>query len=160
MSGSLHSRIGTNLGRRLKLEDALVWAAWHDVRFFDVELTSSPNASTPSDEERAHGVRGSCQRHGAGRSGRLHGLVLLASKAQEHAGVRDVDFRERENAAGRNRPLRPTAGHQIIGCRSLVGERTGDGARPSPADGRVSDHGHRQLVDPSPAMKGVWHPGR
>jgi len=47
---TLRDRIGVDVGRRLKLEDALVWAARHDVRHIDIELDTDATALTELDE--------------------------------------------------------------------------------------------------------------
>lgn len=41
---NLRERIGVDIGRRMRLEEAVDWAAAHAVRFIDVELDSGPNA--------------------------------------------------------------------------------------------------------------------
>jgi sugar phosphate isomerase/epimerase len=61
---SLHQRIGVDVGRRLKLEDAITWAAEHDVRYIDIQLDTGANAVTSFDAERARGVRALLDRHG------------------------------------------------------------------------------------------------
>lgn len=64
MPESLYDRIGVDIGRRLRLEDGLAWAARHAVRYVDVQLDSGANAFTGFDAERASRVREACQRHG------------------------------------------------------------------------------------------------
>lgn len=53
----LRERIGVDLGRHLKLEDGIEWAARHDVKFIDIQLDTAANALTTFDERRAAGVR-------------------------------------------------------------------------------------------------------
>jgi sugar phosphate isomerase/epimerase len=60
----LRDRIGVDIGRRLKLEDAIEWAARHDVRSIDIELDSAANALTSFDDSRAASVRESCETYG------------------------------------------------------------------------------------------------
>jgi len=60
----LRDRIGVDIGRRLKLEDAIEWAARHDVRGIDIQLDTAENALTSFDDVRARTVRASCERHG------------------------------------------------------------------------------------------------
>ena len=60
---SLHDRIGIDVGRRLKLEDAIEWAAQRDVRWIDIQLDSGANALNTFDDLRAAGVRRACERH-------------------------------------------------------------------------------------------------
>src|SRR6185437_14132001 len=64
MPESLRDRIGVDIGRRLRLEDGLAWAARHAVRYVDIQLDSGANAFTGFDAERASRVREACQRHG------------------------------------------------------------------------------------------------
>lgn len=57
-------RIGVDVGRKLKLETAVEWAARSGVRIIDVELDTGDNAFTRFDARRAAGVREACARHG------------------------------------------------------------------------------------------------
>ncbi len=61
---TLQDRIGIDVGRRLKLEDAIEWAAMHAVRFIDIQLDTAANALTSFDDARSAGVRKACERHG------------------------------------------------------------------------------------------------
>ena len=61
---SLRDRIGIDVGRRLKLEDAIEWAAKNDVRYIDIQLDTAANALTAFDDRRALGVRTACEKHG------------------------------------------------------------------------------------------------
>jgi sugar phosphate isomerase/epimerase len=60
----LRDRIGVDIGGRLKLEDAVEWAARHDVRSIDIQLDTVANALTSLDDKRASAVRASCEKHG------------------------------------------------------------------------------------------------
>jgi len=60
----LRDRIGVDIGRRLKLEDAVEWAARHDLRGIDIQLDTADNALTSFDDARARAVRASCEKHG------------------------------------------------------------------------------------------------
>jgi sugar phosphate isomerase/epimerase len=60
----LRDRIGVDIGRRLGLEDAVEWAARHDVRSIDVQLDTAANALTSLDDARAASVRASCEKYG------------------------------------------------------------------------------------------------
>jgi sugar phosphate isomerase/epimerase len=60
----LRDRIGVDIGRRLKLEDAVEWAARHDVRSIDIQLDTAANALTNLDDARASAVRASCEKYG------------------------------------------------------------------------------------------------
>lgn len=61
---SLFERIGVDVGGRLALEDAIAWAAAHQVRFIDVQLDSGTNALATIDDRRGARVRELCRRHG------------------------------------------------------------------------------------------------
>ena len=61
---SLRDRIGIDVGRRLRLEDALEWAAEHEVRWIDIQLDAGANALSSFDDARAAGVRRACERYG------------------------------------------------------------------------------------------------
>jgi len=60
----LYDRIGVDLGRRMRLEDAIGWAAARDVRFIDIQLDVGENAFTTFDAARAAGVRDACAHAG------------------------------------------------------------------------------------------------
>jgi sugar phosphate isomerase/epimerase len=60
---TLHERIGVDVGRRLKLEDAIEWAAAHDVRYIDIQLDTGANAVTTFDAARARGIRAALEKH-------------------------------------------------------------------------------------------------
>jgi sugar phosphate isomerase/epimerase len=60
----LRDRIGVDIGRKLKLEDAVDWAAANNVAYIDVQLDTGANALTAIDEGRAQLVRTACERHG------------------------------------------------------------------------------------------------
>jgi len=61
---SLRDRIGVDVSRRLKLEDAIEWAAKNGVRFIDIQLDTADNALTTFDAKRCKAVRMQLQRHG------------------------------------------------------------------------------------------------
>ena len=61
---TLRDRIGIDVGRRLSLEDAIEWAAMHDVHYIDIQLGTAANALTSFDDSRAAGIRQACKRHG------------------------------------------------------------------------------------------------
>ena len=64
MGESLRDRIGVDIGRRLRLEDGLVWAARNQVRYIDIQLDTGANAFTTFDDARAHAIRDRCGRDG------------------------------------------------------------------------------------------------
>src|SRR5215813_6852006 len=61
---SLRDRIGIDVGRRLRLEDAIEWAARHEVHFIDIQLDTGVNALGSLDNARAAAVRQACERSG------------------------------------------------------------------------------------------------
>jgi sugar phosphate isomerase/epimerase len=61
---NLRDRIGIDIGRKLPLEDAVSWAAAHEVRFVDVQLDTERNAFRTIDAARGTALRRSCERHG------------------------------------------------------------------------------------------------
>jgi len=60
----LLDRIGIDVGRRLRLEEAIAWAAAHDVRYIDSQLDTADNVFTSFDDARAAGIRRACKEHG------------------------------------------------------------------------------------------------
>ncbi len=53
----LRERIGIDLGRRVKLEDGIEWAAKNGVRYVDIQLDTAANAVTAFNDKRAAAVR-------------------------------------------------------------------------------------------------------
>lgn len=64
MPESLRDRIGVDIGRRLRLEDGIEWAARNGVRYIDVQLDTGANAFTSFDDARARAIRAACEAHG------------------------------------------------------------------------------------------------
>jgi sugar phosphate isomerase/epimerase len=64
MTASLYDRIGVDLGRRMKLEEAVAWAAARGVRYIDIQLDVGENAFTAFDDARCAGVRAACAASG------------------------------------------------------------------------------------------------
>ncbi|MEO8442719.1 MAG: sugar phosphate isomerase/epimerase, partial [Betaproteobacteria bacterium] len=60
----LRERIGIDLGRRIRLEEGIEWAAQHAVRFIDIQLDTAANAVTEFDDQRAERVRQLAATHG------------------------------------------------------------------------------------------------
>jgi sugar phosphate isomerase/epimerase len=61
---SLLDRIGVDTGRRLRLEDAVEWAAQHQVRYIDVQLDTGANKVDSIDDARAAAIREQAERCG------------------------------------------------------------------------------------------------
>jgi sugar phosphate isomerase/epimerase len=60
----LRDRIGIDIGRKLPLEDAVAWAAEHDVTYIDMQLDTGANALNTIDDRRAAALRAACEQHG------------------------------------------------------------------------------------------------
>ena len=61
---TLRDRIGVDVGRRLVLEDAVAWAAHHQLRYIDIELDTDANALTSFDDRRCTAIRAACADRG------------------------------------------------------------------------------------------------
>ena len=57
------SRIGIDIGRKMPLEDAIVWAAANEVGIIDIQLDTGANVVTGFDQTRTHAIRRSCDHH-------------------------------------------------------------------------------------------------
>lgn len=60
---NLYDRIGIDIGRKLKLEDAVAWAAEHHVSYIDMQLDTGANALGTIDDARATALHAECDRH-------------------------------------------------------------------------------------------------
>ena len=60
----LVDRIGVDIGRRMKLEDGIEWAARNGVRFIDIQLDTGANAVTTFDDPRCRAIRSALEKHG------------------------------------------------------------------------------------------------
>ena len=60
----LIDRIGVDISRRLKLEDAIAWAAKNGLRHIDIQLDIGENALPKFDAKRCAGVRKLLDKHG------------------------------------------------------------------------------------------------
>ena len=61
---SLLDRIGVDISRRLKLEDAIAWAAQNDLKHIDIQLDTGDNALLKFDSKRCAAVRKLLDKHG------------------------------------------------------------------------------------------------
>ena len=61
---ALKDRIGVDLGRKIRLEEGIAWAAKNGVRFIDIQLDTAQNALTTFDAKRCAAVRKLLDRHG------------------------------------------------------------------------------------------------
>jgi sugar phosphate isomerase/epimerase len=64
MAETLFDRIGVDIGRRMRLEDGLEWAARNAVRYVDIQLDTGANAFTLFDDARVRDIRARMERHG------------------------------------------------------------------------------------------------
>ena len=60
----LIDRIGIDISRRLKLEDAIDWAAKNGLKHIDIQLDTGDNALTKFDNKRCAAIRKSLDKHG------------------------------------------------------------------------------------------------
>src|SRR5262245_24737781 len=60
----IRSRIGIDCGRQLPIEDAVAWAARHDIGYLEVEADHAPNALESFTPERCRSIREACAQHG------------------------------------------------------------------------------------------------
>lgn len=61
---TLQERIGIDIGRKLRLEDAVDWAAANRVRYIDMQLDTGANALPTIGDARAAAIRAACERAG------------------------------------------------------------------------------------------------
>lgn len=101
MSKNLLDRIGIDIGRKLKLEDAIAWAARHGVRIIDIELDTGANAFTSFDAPRAAGIRDACARAGVQLGLHTSSAVNVAECAPLLAEAADAYLRAYIDAAAR-----------------------------------------------------------
>lgn len=125
----LRDRIGVDISRRLKLEDAIEWAAKNELRHIDIQLDVGENALPKFDTKRCAGVRKLLDKHGIGLGLHSNSAVnvaeyspivsdavtdylkryvdmvpkLGASWTEMHAGYHFTRDKERRMAAGRER---------------------------------------------------------
>jgi sugar phosphate isomerase/epimerase len=100
MNKNLRDRIGIDIGRKLRLEDAIDWAALHGVRFIDVELGTGANAFTRFDAARATRIREACGRGGVRLGLHTSSAVNVAEYAPLLAEAADAYLRAYIDAAG------------------------------------------------------------
>ena len=82
----LKDRIGVDIGKRMKLEDGIKWAADNDVKFIDIQLDTAENAITLFDDKRCARVKELAAQYGITLG--LHTLsavnVAEYSRSEEH----------------------------------------------------------------------------
>jgi sugar phosphate isomerase/epimerase len=125
----LRDRIGIDISRRLKLEDAIEWAAKNGLRHIDIQLDTGENALPKFDTKRCAGVRKLLDKHGIALGLHTNSAVnvaeyspvvsdavteylktyvnlvpkLGASWTEMHAGYHFTKDKEARMAAGRER---------------------------------------------------------
>ena len=131
----LRDRIGVDISRRLKLEDAIEWAAKNGLRHIDIQLDTGENALPKFDAKRCAGVRKLLDKHGIALGLHTNSAVnvaeyspvvsdavteylktyvnlvpkLGASWTEMHAGYHFTKDKEARMAAGRERLKRIVA---------------------------------------------------
>jgi len=60
----IRARIGIDCGRQLAIEDAVSWAARHQVSYLEVEADHAPNALESFTPVRCRSLRAACEKHG------------------------------------------------------------------------------------------------
>ncbi|HET6305822.1 MAG TPA: sugar phosphate isomerase/epimerase family protein [Rhodopila sp.] len=81
MTSIAPARIGIDVGRKLKVEEAVGWAVDHGVGIIDIQLDTGANAVTRLDAGRCAAIRRSCERGGV----RLGLHTLSAVNVAEYA---------------------------------------------------------------------------
>jgi sugar phosphate isomerase/epimerase len=99
MAASLLHRIGIDVGRKLRLEDAIEWAAGHGVRIIDVQLDTGDNAFTRFDAQRGAAIRDACARYGVQLGLHTLSAVNVAEYAPLLSGAADAYLRAYVDAA-------------------------------------------------------------
>lgn len=61
---TFRDRIGVDIGRKLPAEEAIAWAAAHQVRYFDIQCDLPPNAMERFDLATCAAIRETCAAHG------------------------------------------------------------------------------------------------
>jgi sugar phosphate isomerase/epimerase len=87
--------------RRLRLEEAIAWAAAHDVRYIDIQLDTTDNAFTSFDDARAAGIREACQKHNVSLGLHILSAVNVAEYSPFVAEAVDRYFRGYLDVYGR-----------------------------------------------------------
>lgn len=80
---SLYERIGVDIGRKMRLEDAIDWAGAHGVRHIDIQLDTGANRFTRFDDARCAAIRHACAEKGV----RLGLHTLSAVNVAEYAPI-------------------------------------------------------------------------
>jgi sugar phosphate isomerase/epimerase len=93
------ARIGIDIGRKQRLEDAVAWAAEQSVQIIDIQLDTGDNALQTIDAARAGAVRRSCERAGIALGLHTNSAVNVAEYAPFVAEAVDAYLRAYVDAA-------------------------------------------------------------
>jgi sugar phosphate isomerase/epimerase len=93
------ARIGIDVGRKLRLEDAVTWASTHAVQLIDIQLDTGDSAVSGITPERAAFVRRSCERTGTSLGLHTNSAVNVAEYAPFVADAVDAYLRAYIDAA-------------------------------------------------------------
>ena len=93
------ARIGIDVGRRLRPEDAVAWAREHDVQIIDIQLDTGDNAFTRIDAARAAAIRSAADRAGVTLGLHTSSAVNVAEYAPLVADAVDAYLRGYVDAA-------------------------------------------------------------
>ena len=111
----LRDRIGIDVGRRLKLEDAIEWAARNGLRHIDIQLDTGENAMPKFDARRCAAVRKLLDKHRVALGLHSNSAVNvaeyspLASWTEMHAGYHFTRDKKARMEAGKERLKRVVA---------------------------------------------------
>ena len=98
---NLRERIGIDIGRKLRLEEAVAWAAANAVRYIDMQLDTGANAMPTIDDARAAGIREACARAGVHLGLHTSSAVNVAEYAPHVDAAVDAYLKAYVDAAGR-----------------------------------------------------------
>lgn len=57
----MKSRIGVDVGRKLSVEDAIVWASTNDVKYIDCQIDVEPNSLYSFNDARCENIKLNCE---------------------------------------------------------------------------------------------------
>ena len=57
----MRNRIGIDVGRKLSVEDAIIWASKNDVKYIDCQIDVEPNSLYSFNDRRCESIRRDCE---------------------------------------------------------------------------------------------------
>ena len=57
----MKNRIGVDVGRKLSVEDAIVWASKNDVKYIDCQIDVEPNSLYSFNDSRCESIKHDCE---------------------------------------------------------------------------------------------------